>query len=73
MNEDATLAEFVESLRELDKAVHELHRQSLDTRDALSKVINDSHLRSMLTLQKEDFQFRRMLDLADNPRSSHGV
>lgn len=53
--------EYLESLRGLSLAVHELRKQALDTRDAMAKAVNDSHLPSLLTMMKQDTFFQRMV------------
>lgn len=57
------LTEFVDALRDLKSAVLDLKASSLQTRDALGRVVSDSHLRSTFTLLREDIGFRRVLDL----------
>lgn len=58
---------YIESLQELRGACQDLRRQAMETNFALGKVVNDSHLRSMLTLQKEDIGFKRMMELGARP------
>ena len=67
MNLDKEFSEFNDALRGLSLAVHELRKGSLDVRDALAKVVNDSHLRSLMSLQNEDIFFRRLLDVQRYP------
>lgn len=53
--------ELNESLEKLRKVAHELHLQSLQTRDAMGRLVNDSNLRSTLTLLKEYIGFKRLI------------
>lgn len=65
----AEFNDFLEALRELQKAVRGLHSQQLETRDAIGKVVTDSHLRSTLTLLREDIGFKRTLELVKHDGS----
>lgn len=55
------LDEFNAALRELWKAAHELYEQEKATERSMNKVVNESNLRSVLTLFKEDFLVRDLL------------
>lgn len=46
--------EYIQSLSELRRAMHELHKQSSKTKGAVEKVLKSSHLQSVLTMSKED-------------------
>lgn len=61
--ENDSYADFIIALEELRTAIHGLHLSSLEARDALAKVINDGHLKSTLTLLRQDIALRRTLDL----------
>lgn len=63
MNEE--MKEFVEALQELKIAMHDLYRQALMTERAMNEVINNSHLRSTLTLLKDDIGLRSVLELTN--------
>lgn len=55
--------EYIEALKELKGATHELYLQTLATSNAINNVLNNSHLRSTLSLLKEDIGVRRLIDL----------
>lgn len=55
--------EFLNALNELRNKVQDVHLSSLQARDALSKAINNSNLKSTLSLLKEDIGLRRLLEL----------
>jgi hypothetical protein len=55
--------EYLEALRGLKVATHEVYEQSKATERAMNDLINNSHLRSTLTLLREDIGFKRMLDM----------
>lgn len=55
------LQEFNDALYELRTAVHGLHRQALDTRDAIGKSINDANLRGTIGMLTTDIAFRDMI------------
>lgn len=60
---EEALKEHREALEGLRNAVHEMHLNSIQTRDAMGKVINDSYLKSTLTLIQQDIGLRRVLEL----------
>ena len=56
------IKEFNQALRGLSAKVRESVSIAMDTRHAMSKLINESHLKTTLTMLREDFVLRRDLE-----------
>lgn len=61
-------AEFREALIGLRNAVVDLKMVILDTNQKMSKAMNDSHVKSAMTMLDNSFEFRRMLDGTSSPK-----
>lgn len=48
------MEEYVQSLSELKRALHQLHLQTRNTHDAMKKLLGSTHLQAVLTMSKED-------------------
>lgn len=59
--------EFMNALADLRDELRALHIQSLETARAMEDVVNSTHIRSLLSLLKEDTFLKRLLDVQSNP------
>ena len=61
--ESQDLKELNDALRELRDVVYQANIDALAAKDAVNELLNHSHLKSALTLFKEDVALRRLLQL----------
>lgn len=53
--------DYLVALKELRDVVHEVYEQAKTTERMMNKTVNDSNLRSVLTMFKEDYLVRELL------------